>query len=78
MGSDQFKYNNVMLLLKEVKDGFVNMRTHSLVLKDSRNKNELHSYKMGEDLVITVDDQNHRVISVDSQKTIYDLEKAPS
>lgn len=62
--SDEFRYNNVMLLIKEVKDWFVDLRFHSLALKNKRWIYELHEYKLWEDIEILINKKESQVISV--------------
>ena len=71
LSQDEFRYNNIMLLIKEVRDWFVDMRKHSLALKNKRGKYELHEYKIWEDIIIKLNSLTHEVISVSKNETQY-------
>jgi len=75
LSNDEFRYNNIMLLIKEVQDGYVDMRSHSLALKNKRWKYELHEYKIWEDITIKLNSQTHEVISVNKHETEYTTTK---
>ena len=78
LSKSEFRYNNIMLLVKEVKDWFVDMRKHSLALKNKRGKYELHEYKIWEDIRIAIDTRDNKVISVEKGETEYETYKNES
>jgi len=69
---DEFRYRNVMLLIKEVNDGYVSFREHSLVNQSGENLFE-QKYKIGQDIVVTI--RNKRVLTVDSKETVHSISK---
>lgn len=78
LSQDEFRYNNVMLLIKEVREWFMDMRLHSLALKNKRWKYELHEYKIWEDIVIQLNEETQEIISINKKETIYTTVKDDS
>lgn len=69
---DEFRYRNVMLLVKEVRDGYVSFREHSLVNQSGETLHE-QKYKIGQDVTVRI--LNKRVISVDARETVHSISK---
>lgn len=61
-----------MLLIKEVQDGYVSFREHSLVNQSGENLYE-QKYKIGQDITVKI--LNKRVISVDAKETAHIVTK---
>lgn len=72
MTAEEWRYRNVMLLLKEVEDWYVSFRTHSLVNKSNDYVWE-QQYKIWQDLTIKL--KGTEVISVDAVQTKYTISK---
>jgi len=73
---EDFRYTNVMLVMKEVSDWYFSFRSHSIVNTDMQwNKTE-QRYKIGQDLTIIM--QGEKIVSVDSKETEYDIVKEES
>jgi len=71
LSNTEFRYNNIMLLIKEAKDWYFDCRTHSLALKNKRNVYELHEYLIWEDIDIIINTKTNEVLQVDTRETIY-------
>jgi len=69
---DDYRYSNVMLLLKEVTAGFVSFRTHSIVTQSWQTWSQ-QKFKIGQDIKIHVKGQT--IISVEAKETEYDIDK---
>jgi len=65
---DDFRYNNVMLLITEVSKGFVSYREHSIVNRQWELKQE-QKYKIGQDIDIIMDGET--IESVEAVPTQY-------
>lgn len=52
LAADDFRYTNVMLVMKEVSDGYFSFRSHSIVNTDMQGNKTEQRYKIGQDLVI--------------------------
>ena len=70
---EEFRYRNVMLLIKEVNDGYVSFREHSLVNSAGDALFE-QKYKIGQDITVKV--LNRQVVSVDSKETAHSITKS--
>lgn len=72
MSAEEWRYKNVMLLLKEVQDGYVSFRNHSIVNKSWDTASE-QRYKIWQDIVVKI--RNREVISAEAVTTRYDISK---
>lgn len=68
------KFQNALLLIKEVIDGYVDLRTHSVVVSDE-SWQKVVQYKMAEDMRLVINHREERVVSIDQQPTIFSCEK---
>lgn len=76
LGADDFRYTNVMLVMKEVSDGYFSFRSHSIVNTDMQGNKTEQRYKIGQDLTIVM--QGEKILSVDSKETEYNIMKEES
>jgi len=68
------KFQNALLLIKEVIDGYVDLRTHSVVVSDDTGQ-KVVQYKMAEDMKLVINHDEQRVVSIEQQPTIFSTEK---
>jgi len=71
LSKTEFRYNNIMLLLKEAKDWYFDLRTHSLALKNKKWIYELHEYVIWEDIDITINKTTNSILDINTKETIY-------
>lgn len=68
------RYENIMLLVKEVQDWFYDVRSHSLT--DRQNGVMVQQqYKLGQDVEIKMHTESKEIISVEQEESKYDAEK---
>lgn len=72
LSEEDFRYNNISLVIKEVKDWYFSFRTHSYVDDESWMKIE-KQYKLWQDVTVVM--QGTKILSVDANTTIYDTAK---
>lgn len=65
------RFDNIALLIKEVKLGYFDVRTHGLVDRDSNGKLTKTEYKIGRDVKIVMDKYNN-VLDIQQKETQYD------
>lgn len=68
------KFQNALLLVKEVIDGYVDLRTHSVVVSDE-SWQKVVQYKMAEDMKLVLNHKTSTVVSLDQQPTIFSCDK---
>ena len=73
LSSEDFRYSNMALLIKEVSSWFISFREHSIVNQNSNWTYVQQKFKIGQDLVVHVKGQT--VLSVDAKETAYDIVK---
>ncbi len=76
LSTDDFRYTNVMLVMKEVSDGYFSFRSHSIVNTDSQGNKTEQRYKIGQDLTIMM--RGEQILNVDSKETEYNITKEES
>ena len=70
LSPEDFRYKNIMLLIKEMQDGFYSFREHSLVINNGKG-NKAHKYKLGQDIIITLRDKE--IVKVEAIETQHNL-----
>lgn len=68
------RFDNIALLIKEVKHGYFDVRTHGLVDRDSNWKLTKTEYKIGRDVKIVMDKYNN-ILDIQQKETQYDWVK---
>jgi hypothetical protein len=76
LAADDFRYTNVMLVMKEVNDGYFSFRSHSIVNTDMQGNKTEQRYKIGQDLTIVM--QGEKILTVESEETKYNISKEES
>lgn len=69
------QYQNCLLTIKEVTDGYVDLRLHSVIVTDEKWASQAVTYKMAEDITMVIDHENQKVISLAQQQTKYSAKK---
>ena len=74
MTQADFRYRNVLLLIREVQLGYHSFRTHSICLSHNDQYIE-QKYKIGQDIVIRLNTETEEVIDVKAIETQGNLSK---
>lgn len=64
------QYQNCLLTIKEVTDGYVDLRSHSVIITEESGRKAIQ-YKMAEDVHFIIDHEAKRVILIEQKQTIY-------
>lgn len=75
--SDIGRYENAILLLKEVKDWYYDVRKHSLAEKQGKRMVQ-HEYKLWRDVYLKLNTKTKEIVEMQQQETAYEWAKEKS